>query len=506
MKKITSNLPSAFTLFFSLILVWVFVVLLFFAEPFSLYYKTYIPVHNGLIFLCSLVFIGLLLLFSTTFLKKIKTIPPPWLFIYFVLLLVFQYIICKNTWFYPGWDAKACYETSMQIANGIVHDPAYFKLCPNNAPITVLLSFPLWIANKLNFAEPYVVLPYLGMVLQHLTCVFLILSLQKLVKNSATILIALFIMPIFIGLSGYMTIPYTDAYSVMFPTLALYLWLSIKKPVLKWFLLSLICFFGATIKPAIAILFIALFIGLLFKGINSNLPLKDKCKKSIIILLAIIVGFIPSQIWKEQSVLFMAGEANPGIQLSESHYIMMGMNSKTFGGHDYNDVLFTSSILDLSEKRSANLKTAYQRLTERSLRENAKFFAVKLFKAYGDGTFGYSYSVFNEKTPPRESALSSFLNNVYLRDGIYFGKYTSFMQMIWLGILLLCLIASVALRKNKTVQLLTLTLLGLTIYLLMVEVWTRYLFVMASFYLLLALIGFDYLTTRINNKKKEVKL
>ena len=64
-------------------------------------------------------------------------------------------------------------------------------------------------------------------------------------------------------------------------------------------------------------------------------------------------------------------------------------------------------------------------------------------------------------------------------------------QGLWLGILTLCAYAAIRLRRHPAVQLLALTLLGLTAYLLLLEVWPRYLFLYAPFYVILASTAFE---------------
>ena len=63
-------------------------------------------------------------------------------------------------------------------------------------------------------------------------------------------------------------------------------------------------------------------------------------------------------------------------------------------------------------------------------------------------------------------------------------------QCVWLGVLALCAGAAFIHRKNRHVAVLVLSLLGLTLYILLFEVWPRYLFLFAPFYALLAAMFF----------------
>lgn len=64
-------------------------------------------------------------------------------------------------------------------------------------------------------------------------------------------------------------------------------------------------------------------------------------------------------------------------------------------------------------------------------------------------------------------------------------------QLLWLGILTLCAYSAITRRREPVVALLSLTMIGLTVYLLLFEVWPRYLFLYAPFFVISAALAFD---------------
>ena len=64
-------------------------------------------------------------------------------------------------------------------------------------------------------------------------------------------------------------------------------------------------------------------------------------------------------------------------------------------------------------------------------------------------------------------------------------------QGVWLGVLTLCAVAAFRQRRNPTAALLCLTLVGLTAYLLLFEVWPRYLFLYAPFFVILGSLALE---------------
>ena len=284
---------------------------------------------------------------------------------------------------------------------------------------------------------------------------------------------------------------HTDSFAILFPVLALFFYLRLSRPVLKWFLISLVCFFGASIKPTVLIVMIALVI----LGVCRFLAQIDfspaTWKRALLVAAAVIVGAIPGKVWQNETTAYLAGSAVPEGQLCETHYLMLGMNGDTYGGHSPADNEFSLSHETLSERRAATLNRAWERLTSRSLLENLRFFGIKAYKAYADGSFAAHTSFLDMEIPKRTDAFSLLLRDFYHHRGSYVEEMHTLVQCLWLGLLSLCAISTVRLRKQPAVAVLALTLLGLTAYLLLFEVWPRYAFLYAPFFLILASLAFD---------------
>ena len=405
----------------------------------------------------------------------------------FLVVLGVQFIIARSCWYKMGWDVASVYTTAEELARGIaLSEPEYFLLCPNNAPLTILHMIPLWVAVKLGLAVPFVVLPYIDAVLLNLSAYFCVRCVQLLTSNRVARLFALVVSIGWIALSPYILYPYTDTFGILFTVLPLYLWLRIKQPLLKWFLISLLCSFGASLKPSVWIVLIALVI----LGVCRFIAQENKdiavWKQALVLACVFVLGILPGRIFQNESTRFLTGTSTPQEQLSTMHYLMLGMNGETYGGHSVGDVEFSQSFETLQERQHANLQRAWERLSSRNLLENLHFFAGKAFKAYADGSFASHSSFLELEIPKRTDGLSTFLRSLYHKRGALMPLCQTLAQGLWLGVLTLCAYAAIRMRKNPAVQVLALTLLGLTAYLLLLEVWPRYLFLYSPFYVILA--------------------
>lgn len=506
-NRFAQALPRAIMLMAGAFFVVILCILVFFQGSFESYYQNGSLLSNAILLPISLLCAALWIWFMASGNGSSINRKDMWVLAGFqMVLLGVQLIAARAIWFYPGWDIAMVYTSAQELAAGHGLTQAmteYYQLCPNNAPITVFLSIPLAIGIKLGLAVPYAILPYLGALMLNLTILLCALCLRKLTRNRRQFWSFVLILSLWIGIHMFMTIPYTDIYSLFFAALTLWLCLSELKTFPKWALMTFSCFFGASLKPSLAVFFIAL---LIIKVIGALGHLRDKAqwKRGLIVLIAIIAGIIPAQIWQYQSTAYLAGSAVPQGQLSTTHYLMLGMNGETMGGHSPDDVVFTSSFGSLKESQAANLNEAWSRFTSRSFAENIHFFAVKAYKAYGDGTFGANTSLLAIETPHRTDSLSLFLRSIFHTNRLLNAVYSTFEQVIWLMLLMLCAYCAIACRKHHPIiPIITLALLGLTLYQLLFEVWPRYLFLFAPFYAIMAATGAYQLSTRLQARLKK---
>lgn len=410
----------------------------------------------------------------------------------FAAVLIVQFLVARTCWYKMGWDIYNVYTMGEELARGVpLYEPEYFRLCPNNAPLTVLQAVPLWVAVKIGLGVPFVVLPYIDAVLLNAAAYTGVRCVQMLTPSRMARGFAMVVSIGWIALSPYILYPYTDSFAILFPVLALYAWLRLKRPTVKWFVISLLCFFGASIKPTVLIVLIALILLESCRFLAQKPSLRSVPVRAVAVLAAIVIGMLPGKLFQDATTEYLAGSSKPEEQLSWTHYLMLGMNGETFGGHSVGDVEFSTSYETLAQRQPANLKRAWERLSERSLWQNVRFFAVKTYKAYADGSFAAHNSFLEMETPKRTDALSAVLRRFYHTDGTYMPLCQTAAQCLWLMLLLLCARSCFALGKRPEVALLALTFLGVTAYLLLFEVWPRYLFLYAPFFVILGSLALE---------------
>ena len=493
-------LSAGVGVFFSLIVG----IVVFGQGAFSFAYAHSAPVRDVLLLPASLALLWLAALLRRALAGRARAARPPragriglrrlWLPGYFALLLALQLLVTRSVWFYAGWDIGNVYGAAGLLAQGVGVGSEYFRLCPNNAPLTLLLVAPLWLASRLGLAVPYAILPYLGALLCNLSCLLAVLCVRRLTPSRFARAGAVALCTVWIAFSTTMTVPYTDVFAMLFPVLAFFLYLTKLKPFPKWLLISLACFLGASVKPTVLIVEIALIAVSALRAFPLRRMDAARWRRVGAVLAAIVLGAIPGRVWQDQATAFLAGSAVPEEQLSETHYLMLGMNGQTYGGHSPEDVTFSTSFKTLHERRQANLQRAWERVSGRSFGQNLRFFSVKAYKAFNDGLLASDNSYLILEKPARSDALSVFLRRVYAINGDLHGVAATFEQVVWQCLLLLCLLALFGrTRRRPGTAALALTLFGVAVYLLLFEVWPRYLYLYAPLFAILASLGLSRL-------------
>ena len=491
------RIPALFAICTGCMLSFILALLLFGQTALTAMYQNQSLLSNLILYPFALLAIAGLFVLQK---RKPALEDKPWLIrALFLAVLAVQFLVARTCWYHLGWDPSNVFEAAENIARGIGEvDPEYFILCPNNAPLTLLFVVPLWVAVKIGLGVPYVVFPYIDSVVLNVTAYVCVQCVYRLTRNSAARVLALSLSLGWLALSPFIIFPYTDVYAVFFPVMALYVFLNVNKPALKWLLISLLCFIGAAIKPTVLICFIALAIlGVCRVLANGTFAQRGFGKTALLICLAIVLGAVPGRYFQTASTDWLTQGRADENHLSMTHYLMLGMNAETYGGHSPADVEFTTSFETLSEGQIANLRRTWERISERGLLGNVKFFAIKAYKAYADGSFAANSSFLPLEIPERTDSLSLFLRRFYHRSGDMMPYCLTIAQWIWLGVLTLCAVASFRQRRNPAVAALCLTLLGLTAYLLLFEVWPRYLFLYAPLFVILSSLAFDKPSTHM---------
>lgn len=158
-----------------------------------------------------------------------------------------------------------------------------------------------------------------------------------------------------------------------------------------------------------------------------------------------------------------------------------------------------------SERDAANMDVAIKRIKEMGVVGTGKHLVSKTLTNYYDGTFfwGGEGGFFSQMREEKDLLLNSFLRGLYHigGSGKYYLLWANFEQMVWLTILLFNVFSGLG-RKNENKNVIMLGIIGLTLFELIFEARSRYLYTYTPLYIVLAVYGFDYILERKQSNKR----
>ena len=199
-----------------------------------------------------LLFAGIVICSSFYFFlsRRKKEIRFRFLVLFGLLFMFFQIWLMKYYVFQTGWDVQGILMSAWQAARGETIDAYTFSVYPNNILLTYIFSRILRFGTQIGLAEyhAYDLLLILQSFLSFLTGLLLFTVIFRMTTDRKKAFVGYVFYLLLVGLSPWVSIPYSDAVGLFFPTaiLAVYLQSTSKKIsfFLKWIGIGFLSWFG----------------------------------------------------------------------------------------------------------------------------------------------------------------------------------------------------------------------------------------------------------------------
>ena len=448
------------------------------------------------------------------------------LLISLALLLGFRLLVSTEGYFTPGWDAGTVLNTTISLIRGTdITNPEYYSRFPNNLLI-------IWLYSFIGKAAVLIGIDAIGCVLlafQSVICIISILLVFIITRDmSGSIKTAWFaysLAYLFVGLSPWFMIAYSDATGIIFPLLIIRIWQISKKcqrqivKLLLRVLLGILSMTSFYIKPQLFIAFIAVIIIDLVGLLKKETPVQSiSLQREIVSVTADLASVLAGialflAIYNYLIVPSIPIKIDPEMRAGVNHYIMMGLNDSTDGVYSDPDYVYSYSFVTNAERDAADMDLALQRIKDYGAIGLLRHLADKQVVNYGDGTFGWLIEggFFDTWSSRTVSGIGRFIKYTINGSGIKYQIFKNTSQMIWLTIMLMIVFMpfSNVFKKTKTpsdtfdmdmLLVLVLSVIGLTVFELLFEARARYLFCYAPVYVIMASIGFRNLCHVLRRK------
>lgn len=419
-------------------------------------------------------------------------------------LLIWNLYACYGGYFYSGWDAGVIHDTAFHELNYEYDqlDNIYFSWFPNNKMLVWIFTVVLKIARRLGVQTLDFALVAFQIVLGVFSMWLVYKITFEMLHSYKLAWMAYLTSYCFVGVSPWYIVAYSDATGMVFPLLIIRIYQLIREKggvvsrVMLWILMGFIAMIGYLIKPQTAIAFIAVVIVEFLLALN-NMCL-NKLKTFTICFASGLIGvFLCLLIYSNAIVPSLHFHTVPDKTMGMQHYFMMGLNESTDGVYSDDDVVFTRSFESNEERNSADIEKAKSRLKTYGVEGLLRHICRKQIVNYNDGTFGWGCEghSFNGDPEWAHNKASNLVRSFIKPDGYNYSKFISAKQIMWITILFFCCF-TVFYRKIDfsdeaevlMVQMI-LSVLGLTIFELLFEARSRYLFCYSLVYVILATLG-----------------
>ncbi len=462
--------------------------------------------------------------FGHAFLKQ----RPYYLFLLLgaALLLICQHAIIMGGFFKTDWDVLILTDFDDALPAKI----DYFSEYPNQLLLAGLFRRIARLGALFGINDGYLCVVAIGALCVTYSVVASSLIAKKLAgfpAGYATFAIAF----VFIGLSPWILVPYSDTYAMAFVATILLAYVCVEKPIIKWPVILAFSYIGYRIKPTVIFLLLSIAVLEALKAIiaskrneaRNNAPARPRVSKraSVSHDKAYMLG--ASALALCISVGFVSWMSDFGEKLDEqkafgaAHYLMMGLNTEgdSYGAWSYEDTLFSRNTLSVQERTAADLERLKERLNSAGFVGVSKLLVRKTVSNYADGTFGWEREGTFYYEAIGENAVVKSIYGIDDVGAVSFDNNTfaPFFQIIWF-LLLVGVTAACFLAPGSTkIQALFLSFFMLSVFLTLFECRARYLLLYAPCYVILGVLGWRYIAAiyyartanqehRIPNKKR----
>lgn len=401
-----------------------------------------------------------------------------------------------------SWDYGQIHNSAFAFAlDGQLENKEYFARYPNNNYIVSILSI---IYKSVMFFVPNISEWRLGNIALIFNSLFIVLainftslSVKKLYGDKLAI-IGTLIMAIFMPTLLYSSFFYTDTVGLLFVSLLIYL-ITKKNTINNLILISLVTSIGYGFKAFIIIVFIAFIIDFMIRN-NSSI-----IYKFLSILLMIVVFLLTSLAINMciDKYLNITKEDYYNYKFPAIHWILMGsMNQDNSGGYHQKIVDYNRKLENYDVRKIWSFEELTNNVNSTKNNEVIKHYITdKTVRTWSDGTMGtYDYT-------KRNVIQERSLHKIVSSSGDYFSFYIFFSQMfqiyIYMSILLYGVLYIYNGYKNKDVNFMFVSIIGIMILLTIWECNSRYLYSFIPIFVICALSGMKSLITYIDHHHKD---
>lgn len=443
----------------------------------------------------------------------------------FAVAYLAQLFVSSHVFFRTSWDVQIIDGEVLRHLQGEAWQSEggryYFSVYPNNLLLLHTLVSLRQLGAALFPASPDRLLYYALCVPANVATLLSCCSVYKLTARRGLTLACAAVGIVLVVLSPWMVIPYSDQISILFPSLALFCCAFVRRPVPRYALASFACVVGYYYKPtaifalvAIALVAASELARQLAHGGQGRGGRGRVWRQAGAALVAALVGIGVAVGMYAAVTAPDRGVLDEDARMPWTHFLMMGLNTETEGCWNGDDVNFSELQPDVAARESANREVIAQRVRDLGPKGVLLQMAKKGMAAYGDGTFAWGVEGdFFAEVPQDDRPATALLRSVFFPagsgvqgSGSHYLAWAGLEQVLWFSVLVSTALNLAAFDgrgrdpeegRQAMRNVAATSLLALSLFLMLFETRSRYLFLYAPVYVMLAGLGLDAASRRI---------
>lgn len=371
--------------------------------------------------------------------------------------LPLQYIVFFSCYYQPGWDVSILTESGHWLALNMgipTNYHEYFACYPNNVTLLMIWAYIDKLGQAL-FSQGYDYLFGAVMLSALMGDLALWLSWHtaRRMEGSGPAMAVFFAGIPLIAFAPWMTNPYSDTMTLLFPLAAFCLFfqaMQIQKRILRVLCAvgcGLCVGIGMLIKPTVFIVAIALAIGWLFCAKNKK-ALVQAALLLALMAMGIVAVVLPGRQLCTQ-VMVKTGVTEEHIEQVRypmTHYLMMGMQKQPspfnpdrwqYGKWRAEDMNITFAQKGQDAKKAENIAQVKARLAEFGAGGYLRFLNDKARWTMGDGTMYFGGEVPTDNAF-QQTKTAQFFQQFFSKNGNFYSLTAHWLQGAWMAVLFLC--------------------------------------------------------------------
>ncbi len=429
-----------------------------------------------------------------------------------------QLYLEKSAGFTTGWDVGVLTQVGDRAPEDVSSLARYFSVYPNQLFLFGLFHKLAALATLVGVST-YRFLVYCGCLCVTVSILLTTFVCKRLFGATQALLFQI-IASLFLGLNGWVLVPYSDAYGMLFTCAVLWFYVVARRRSVRLFGVTTASLLGYMVKPtAVFLLFAIICLSWVpriahalcssYKAMRQNSHGKKAARSARKTLTGVLTVTLPVLLGAVLAMglgHFVKGnyfDIDPNASRGMTHFLAMGMNPDTKGVYSEADNQLSNSISNPDERKAAQLALWKKRLAELGPIGVAKLWFQKNLTNYASGTFAWkdegSFIVeITGDSPAVQQWFGITSDNEGTSPATAYGWYC---QILWFVVLLSC--STSALRRARSMRdakqaenstnqvccVIALTLIFLSGFLLIFEARARYLFLFSPYYVLLAIDG-----------------